>query len=151
MNIYDSLFSQNSMLNEQVARQVFEIVSEDGPLVVLMDGEGNCRPSNSAKFESLNLSKAWVENFCSKIDDGVEPLISYVQNHGIVGAQLAGAQSKCGYILMAIEATGPESMLTKIELVEMILNQFNLIAKLMEKCNSLYQTHAKQCRPVYSN
>ena len=61
-------------------------------------------------------------------DESDEPWLtvcSFLNPHddsffGIVGAQLAGAQSKCGYILMAIEATGPESMLTKIELVEII-------------------------------
>ena len=151
MDIYGSMLSQNAMLNEQVARQVFEIVSEQGPLVMIMDREGNCWPSNSAKFESLNLSKTWIESFCSKISDGVEPVVSHVQNHGIVGAQLATDRSKCGYILMAIEEPGLESLLSKIELVEMILDQFSLIAKLIEKCNSLYQTQAKLYSPLYSN
>lgn len=151
MNIYNPLFSSNSMLNEQVARQVFEIISEEGPLVVIMDSEGNCWPSNSEKFESLNLSHAWTVDFCSKIDDGVEPLVSHVQNHGIVGAQLVGERSKCGYVLVAMEESGPEAMLTKMELVEIILNQFSLIARLIEKCNLLYQTQAKLCSPIYSN
>jgi hypothetical protein len=151
MNIYNSLFSPDSMLNEQVARQVFEIISEEGPLVVIMDGDGNCRPSNSEKFASLNLSQAWLKTFRSKINDGVEPLISYVQNYGIVGAKLCTDRSTCGYILMAMEEQGPESMLAKLELVEILLNQFNTIAKLIEQCNSLYQNQAKQCSFAHSN
>jgi hypothetical protein len=151
MNMYNSLFSPIAMLNEQVARHVFETIFEQGPLVVIKDADGNCWPSNSQKFESLNLSKQWLTHFCSKINDGVEPLVSHIQNHGIVGSQLVGDHTKCGYILMAMEEPGPESMLAKMELVEMILNQFNLIAKLIEKCNSLYQTQAKLCSPLYSN
>ena len=151
MNMYTSLFSPNAMLNEQVARQVFEIISEQGPLVVIIDAEGNCWPSNSEKFESLNLSKEWIAHFRSKIDDGVEPVISHIQNHGVVGSQLVAECSKCGYILMAMEEHYPESMLAKMELFEMILNQFNLIARLIEKCNMLYQSQAKLCSPIYSN
>lgn len=151
MNIYDSLFSSNAMLNEQIARQVFEIISEQGPLVIIMDAYGNCWPSNSERFAQLNLSAEWIENFRSKIGDGIEPLVSHVENHGIVGAQLAIGRNTCGYVLMAMEEAGPESMLAKMELVEMILGQFNLIAALIEKCNSLYQTQAKLCSPIYSN
>jgi hypothetical protein len=151
MTIYNPLFSATAMLNEQLARQVFEIISEEGPLVVIMDSEGNCWPSDSAKFERLNLSKHWITHFCSKINDGVEPVISHIQNHSIVGSQLVTDYAKCGYVLMAMEEPGPESMLAKMELVEMILNQFNLIAKLIEKCNSLYQTQAKLCSPLCSN
>jgi hypothetical protein len=151
MDIYNSLFSPNAMLNEQVARHVFETISEQGPLVVLIDGQGNCRPSNSEKFAALNLSKAWIDNFCSKIDDGVEPLISHISNYGIIGAQLAGQHSKCGYIFMAVEEPSPEALLKKIELIEMILGQFNLITRLMEKCNLLYQNQMKLCSAVYNN
>jgi hypothetical protein len=151
MTMYSSLFSPAAMLNEQVARQVFETISEQGPLVVIMDTEGNCWPSNSERFEKLNLSKEWIAHFCSKINDGVEPVVSHIQNHGIVGSQLVGDHTTCGYILMAMEEPGPESMLAKMELVEMILNQFNLIAKLIEKCNLLHQTQAKLCSPLYSN
>jgi hypothetical protein len=116
-----------------------------------MDGEGNCLPSNSEKFESLNLSQAWLETFRSKIDDGVEPTISHIQNYCIVGAQLSTDHSKNGYILLAMEGTGPESMLAKIDLVEILLSQFNTIARLIEKCNLLYQNQMKQYSPVYSN
>jgi hypothetical protein len=151
MNIYDPLFSQNAMLNEQVARQVFEIISEEGPLVVIVDSDGNCWPSSSEKFESININKSWIDSFCSKIRDGVEPVISRIQDHSIVGTQLAADRGKCGYIFMAMEEPGPESTLAKIDLVEMILNQFNLIAKLTEKCNLLYETQAKLCSPVHYN
>jgi hypothetical protein len=151
MNVYNSLFSDNAALNEQIARQVFEVVDEGGPLVIIIDGEGNCWPSNSEKFERLNLDKGWIENFCSKICDGVEPVISHVDNNGIVGSGLIAEHSKCGYIIMVMEGQSPESMLCKLDLVEMILIQFNLIAKLIEKYNILYQTQAKLYSKGYIN
>jgi hypothetical protein len=151
MNIYNSLFSQSAMLNEQVARQVFEIIPEQGPLVVLINCDGNCWPSDSDRFEKLNLSADWMENFRSKIDDGVEPVISQIENYSIVGSQLDTGNAKCGYVLMALDGTGPESLISKMELVEMILGQFSLIARMIERCNSLYQTQAKLFSPVYNN
>jgi hypothetical protein len=151
MDIFNSLFSPDSLLAEQVARQVFEIASEQGPLVMIIDAEGNCRASNSELFERLNLSSEWIQSFCSRIDDGAEPVISHIHNYGIVGAQLAGEHSKCGYILMAMAEQSPESMLAKVDMVEMILCQFNVIARLLEKCDSLYRTQSKLCGTACSN
>jgi hypothetical protein len=151
MNIYNSLFSPNAMLNEQLARQVFEIMPEDGPLVVIMDAQGNCWPSSSEKFESLNLNPTWLKKFCSKIDDGIEPVISHIEKYGIAGTQLLTDRNKYGYVLMAIEEPGPEAMLAKIELVEMVLSQFSLAVKLIEKCNLLYHNQMRLCSPAYSN
>lgn len=151
MNMYDSLFLQNSMLSEQIARQVFETIPEEGPLVIIMDTDGNCRSSNSEKFEHLSLSRTWIETFCSKICDGVEPVVSYIQNHGIIGIQLATEHAKYGYILIAIENQQPEATLAKIEFIETILNQYNAIARLIEENNSYYQTQTKFCSAIHSN
>ena len=90
-------------------------------------------------------------NFCSKIGDGVEPVISHVENYGLIGSQLSAEHNTCGYILMIMEEPGLESMLAKMELLEMILNQFNLIAKLTEKCNAFYQIQAKLSSPALNN
>ncbi len=151
MNLYNSMFSQDAMFNELLAEQIFGMIPEQGPLVVIMDNEGNCRASDSELFEKLNLNKEWIDNFCSKISDGVEPVISHIDNYGVIGAQLIGEHNMCGYVIMVTEEAGLESMLAKIELLEMILNQFNLIAQLTEKCNTFYQIQAKLSSSVLNN
>ena len=146
MDIYESLSSPGFMLNEQIARQVFEILPESGPLVMIMDTEGNSWPSNSDDFAKLNISESFFKRICAKIDDGAEPVIAQTDECSVVGAQLATDSSNCGYVIIALPQYTPESTLANINLIEMLLNQLGLIAKLIEKNNLLYEVQMKHYR-----
>ena len=50
MDMYDSLFSPGCALNEQIARQIFDILPERGLVMMIMDRDGNCWPSDSENF-----------------------------------------------------------------------------------------------------
>jgi len=143
MNIYESRLSPGFMLNEQIARQVFEILPEGKPLVVIMDTEGNSWPSNSHDLAKLNISESFFKRICAKIDDGAEPVVAQTDDCTVVGAQLATDRSNCGYVIIALPQYTPESTLASIDLIEMLLNQFGLIAKLIEKNNLLYEVQMK--------
>ena len=78
MNIYESLSSTSFTLNEQIAREIFEILPEGGPLVMILDNEGNSWPSNSHDFTELSISESFFKRICAKIDDGVEPVIAQI-------------------------------------------------------------------------
>jgi hypothetical protein len=144
MDMYDSLFSQNCVLNEQVARQIFDILPEQGPVMVIMDRDGNHWPSDSEKFSKLNIDESFLGELRAKIDDGVEPLVTQVNDFSIVAAQLATEQTNCGYVIIALPQYSPESTLINIDLVEILLNQVSLIAKLIEKNTLLYELQVKQ-------
>ncbi|MHC4158828.1 MAG: hypothetical protein ACYSSO_07085 [Planctomycetota bacterium] len=144
MNMYDSLVSPSSMLNEQVARQVFDILPERGPIMVIMDRNGNCWPSNSEEFSKLNISESFLRELCAKIDDGTEPVITHTDDSSIVAVQLATEQTNCGYVIIALPQYNPESTMVNIDLIETLLNQTSLIAKLIEKNNLLYELQMKQ-------
>ena len=144
MDMYDSLFSQNCVLNEQIARQIFEILPEQGPVMVIMDRDGNCWPSDSESFSGLNLDESFLEELRAKIDDGAEPLVTQVNDFSIVAAQLVTEQTNCGYVIIALPQYSPESTLINIDLVEILLNQVSLIAKLIEKNTLLYELQVKQ-------
>ena len=73
MDRYDSLFSPNAVLNEQIARQVFDILPEQGPVMIIMDRDGTCWPSDSERFLALDISEPFLQELCGKIDDGAEP------------------------------------------------------------------------------
>ncbi len=146
MNIYESLSSPGFMLNEQIARQVFEILPEGGPLVLIMDADGNSWPSNSHDFVKLNISEQFFKRICAKIDDGAEPVVAQENECSIIGAQLATDKSNCGYVIIALPQYTPESTLASIDLLEMLLNQLSLIAKLIEKNNLLYEMQMKHYR-----
>jgi len=144
MNMYGSLVSPGCILNEQVARQVFDILPEGGPIMVIMDREGNCWPSNSDEFSKLNISESFLRELCAKIDDGTEPVITHTNDSSIIAAQLATEQTNCGYIIIALPQYNPESTMANINLIETILSQTSLIARLIEKNNLLYELHNKQ-------
>ena len=139
MDAYNSLNSLTSMLNEQIARQIFEIIPENGPLILIIDRNGSSWPSDSEEFSKLNISESFLKELCMKIDDGVEPVITQSNNCCIIAAQLATDNNNCGYIIMALPQCNEESTFKNIHLIEMLLNQFSLIAKLIEKNNLLYE------------
>lgn len=143
MNIYESLSSPGFMLNEQIARQVFEIIPESGPLVLIIDRQGNIWPSNSHDFAELKIDESTLREICVKIDDGAEPVMTLIDDCSVVASQLATDRSNCGYVILALPKYSPESTLANIDLIEMLLNQMSLIARLIEKSNQLYEVHMK--------
>lgn len=140
MDIYDSLFSPSFVLNEQVARQLFEVLPEEGPMIIIMDRSGNIWPSDSQELIRLNVSESFLKEVCVKIDDGAEPVITQVNDCSIIAAQLTTGRNNCGYVFIALPQYSPESTLSNINLIETVLNQFNVIAKLLETNNLLYDT-----------
>jgi hypothetical protein len=142
MNIYESLSSPSFMLNEQVARQLFDVLPERGPLVLIMDRRGNIWPSDSDELAS----ESFLKELCAKIDDGAEPVLTQVNDCSIVAAELTTDQGDCGYVMIALPNCGPESTLVNIDLIEMVLSQFSLIARLIEKNNLLYEVQMKRYR-----
>jgi len=146
MNVYEPVSSRNFMLNEQIARQVFEVLPEQGPLMLIMDRDGNSWPSDSAELAKLDISESFLKELCAKIDDGAEPVVTQVNDCSIIAAQLATDQSNCGYAIIALPQYSPESTLINIDLIEIVLNQLSLIARLIEKSNLLYEVQMKQYR-----
>ena len=144
MDIYDSLFSPGSMLNEQIARQMFDILPENGPVMILMDRDGNCWPSDSERFSELAISESFLRELSDKIDDGAEPIITQVNDCSIVAAQLATERTNCGCVAIALPQYSPESTLINMDLLEILLNQMELIARLIEKNTLLYELQMKQ-------
>ena len=143
MDKYDSLFSPICVLNEQVARQIFDILPEQGPIVVIMDRDGNYWPSDSERFSKLDISESFLRELSAKIDDGTEPIVTGANDCSVVAAQLATERTNCGYVIIALPQYSPESTLINIDLIEILLNQISLIAKLIEKNNLLYELQMK--------
>jgi hypothetical protein len=140
----DWLFSPNCALNEQIAQQIFDILPEQGPIMVIMDRDGNCWSSNSEEFSKLNINESFLRELCAKIDDGAEPIVTQANDCSIIAAQLTTERANCGYVIIALPQYSPESTLINIDLIETLLNQTSLIAKLIEKNNLLYELQMKQ-------
>ena len=146
MDIYESLCSPDFVLTKQIARQIFEVLPERGPIVVIMDTDGNSQPSDPEEFAKLNISESFLKEVCAKIDDGAEPVVTGADECSVIAAQLATEHSNCGYVIIALPQYSPESTLINIDLIEALLNQISLIAKLIEKNNLLYEVQMKHYR-----
>ncbi len=143
MDIYGTLFTGNAALNEQAAMQIFGVVGEGGPLIVIMDADGTCRPSDSHRFAELNINESHLADLRSRIDDGQEPMVTEYDGCCIVGSQLSTERTNFGYVMIILPQYNPEAALSNIDLIEMLLNQFNVIAALIEKNNRYVEVQNK--------
>jgi len=144
MDMYEVLSSPSCVLNEQIARQIFEVLPDEGPVMLIIDRDGHSWPSDSEKFSKLNISESFLKELQAKIDDGAEPVVTHVDDCSIIAAQLATQRTDCGYIAIALPQYSPESTLINIDLIEILLNQISLIAKLIEQNSLLYELQMKQ-------
>ncbi len=139
MDMYDIMFSTSGMLNDQMARQIFGILPEDGPLVVIRDRAGNCWPSRSDDMNRLGLGEAYITEVCDRIDDGAEPVITEHNGCGIVAAQISTERTPCGYIILAWEGYPSERILNESVTFDIILSMVSLVARLIEQNNQLFE------------
>jgi hypothetical protein len=133
MSICQTQFSQVRALNEQIAREIFDILPEDGPIVMIIGRDGSRFLSNPTKLSELGISESFLKEVCAKIDDGAEPVITRLNDFGVVAMQLVTEQINYGYVIVALPQYNPESVLINIGLIEMLLNQIALIARLIEQ------------------
>jgi hypothetical protein len=141
MDTCDTTFSATHLLAEQIARQVFDVLPEHGPIVIIMGREGGCWSSQPEEFAQLNLSEALWKDLRAKVDDGAEPVITQVGDVSVVLAQLSTDRTHCGYVAVALARHSAESALANIDLVEALLGQITLIARLIEKSSMLSRSH----------
>ena len=144
MDIFDTMSSTSSVLSEQLVPQVFNILPENGPLMVIMDKQGNSWFSDCEEFSKLNINVPFWKELCARVDDGVEPVITQVDDISITAAQLATELNNYGYVFIVLPRYNPESTLVNIDLIEALLNQTALITDLVEKN---YQLRKIQMKP----
>jgi len=146
MHMCDAKTSDTPLLGEQIAREIFDMLPERGPVVVIMDRDGHCWSSHPEESAKLNLTETLLMDLRAKVDDGAEPVLTQVGETSVTMAQLATDRTNCGYVLVALPRYSPESTLTNIDLVETLLNQITLIARLVEKTATLARAHTNHYR-----
>jgi hypothetical protein len=143
MDTHNAVLSPGYVLNEQLAGQIFETLPEQGPIVIILDRQGNCWPSDSEEFTKLKIEESFFKQLCAKVDDGTEPIITQRNDVTLTAAQLATEQTNCGFVIIALPRYSLESTLLNIDLVETLINQIALIATLIEKNAHLHELQAK--------
>jgi len=144
MDMYESLFSAESVLNEQIARHVFESIGQEGPLMIIVDRDGHTWPSNSEHFSEFHLSVDLLSSFCSRIDDGGDPIDIAIDGNRVVGCQLSTESVNCGYLFMIIDKQMSKQDNLLVSLMEMLFNMTRLVANLIERNNRMYEQQIRQ-------
>jgi hypothetical protein len=139
MNTYDAMFSASYVLNERIARQGIEMLPERGPLVAIVDRAGNCWPSNTEEFARIKLDETVLQDLRAKVDDGAEPVVAQLGDVSVSAAQLATERTNCGYLLVALPRNDARSSTVEVGLLEALLSQITLVARLIEHDSLLTQ------------
>jgi hypothetical protein len=142
MDTYDTVFSASYVLNERIARQVFEMLPEQGPVIAIMDRDGNCWPSHSEEFTRLSLGELALTDLRAQVDDGAEPAVAQTEDTSVIVAQLATEQTNCGYVIVALPRRDAKLTSAEIDLAEALISQIALVARLVEENGRLTQARA---------
>ena len=151
MSIYESLLSSPMMLNEQIAREVFEVMPDGELLVVICDEKGNYWASDQSRFAKVITDQKELERICTTIMDGCDPVIHDLDNCTIVATQLDTERTNCGCLFLILPAYTRQSTLANMEVIELLLSQLNLVARLIDKNNQLHRLQLKYLGDSASN
>jgi hypothetical protein len=133
MDMCNTKLTAGDVLGEQVAHQVFDSLPEQGVVAAIVGPDGTCRTSDSEEFARLGLDEAAVAELRARVDDGAEPVTTRVGDASIAMAQLAGEHVKLGYIIVGVPRCSAKSASSDISLLEALLGQISLVARLIEK------------------
>lgn len=147
MDTFDAMLSTRCALHEQLAREVFDRLPEAGPLVAIFDRAGNHWASDSEAFARLGSTETLLEDVRIRVDDGVDPVTVQIGETHLTVTQLATEQTNLGYALVALPqgAATPPS----IDLVEALLAQIGVVARLLERNEALARA-ATACVRAYA-
>jgi hypothetical protein len=143
MNIYDSLISSDDTLKEQIAGELSDFVTADGPFIAIRDMQGNCWISDEERVSLFLPSGKLLEQTLAKIDDGFDPVIDQTNNCAFVVTQLSTERVSYGYLFLILPGYTAETTLANIEIIDLLLGQVELIARLIEKNNHLFRLQIK--------
>jgi hypothetical protein len=148
MDACDTMFSAADVLNEQIARAVFEMLPEGGPLLAIMDG-GGCRwVSDPEAFARADLSEPLLDDLRAQVDDGVEPVTAEADAVRVTMTQLATEHTRCGYLVLVFPRSDTGAPAADHDLVEAFLGQITLVANLIESRSMLSDTQVR-CYSAY--
>ena len=133
MDVQQATLSQGNILGEHIAQQVFGMLPDDGPFLMIYDRDGNGWPSDTEKFSKLNMSDELLKDLCDRIDDGVEPVIIHWGDSSLAAAGLATEYGNSGYVIIVWPRTSCESTPINTDLAGILLEQIGLIARLAVK------------------
>ncbi|MBN1508324.1 MAG: hypothetical protein JW955_15860 [Sedimentisphaerales bacterium] len=137
MDTCNTTVSAGHVLSEQIGRQVFDALPEDGVVVAIIGRDGTRWASDPDAFARLGLDDATIAGLRARVDDGAEPAIMRLSEASVMMAQLCTRHTDCGYTLVALPRGAGEPVAPDISFLEACLGQITLIARLTEENRQL--------------
>jgi hypothetical protein len=148
MDACDATLSMVDRLNERIARQVFAALPEGELVLAIMDGLGNCWPSEPEAFARLGLDDALLGELRNAVDDGADPVRVQAGKVMVTAAQLVTEETNCGYLILVECSHGDEPAWASQDVVEALFGQITLAARLIERTSRIGDAQMK-CYSVY--
>jgi hypothetical protein len=139
------------LLNEQIALEVFNAMPDVELLIVICDEKGNYWASDQCRFSKVISDRQELERICTTIMDGCDPVIHDLDDCTIVATQLDTERTNCGCLFLVLPAYTRQSTLANMEVIELLLSQLNLVARLIDKNNHFHQMQLKYLSDSASN
>jgi hypothetical protein len=137
MDACNTTVSASHVLSEQIGRQIFDALPEDGITMVIIGRDGTRWMSDSDAFARLGLDDTMIAELRARVDDGVEPVVMRVNDASIMMAQLRTEHTDCGYALVVLSRGAGKPVAPDISLLETCLGQMTLVARLTEENRQL--------------
>ena len=148
MDACDATFSATYVLNEQIARAVFEMLPDGGPVVGIMDGDGHRWLSDPVGYDQADVTESIVDDLRCQVDDGIEPVTARRGDVSVTVTQLTTEHTRCGYLILVVPSSAGGMTTAQHDLVEALLGQILLVANLIEARCLLSDTQVR-CYGAY--
>ena len=133
------MFGSSHLLTEQIRGHLFNLAGPEGPVLVVIDPDRRFKASHPGRVGFLlGENERLVEEICTRLEDGEDPLVIKVKGGCAAACQLATEQMHCGYLVVFFDGYTPETMGANMAIVELLLSQIQLICELVEKNNQLH-------------
>ena len=138
MGIFDDLFSSTAMLNEQLSRDVLDIIPENSFSLAIIDSDGSVWTNDQTIFGEETEKPQFMSRICQRIGDGAEVVLTNIGETTLLASDIQVDTKICGYVILAIPNSSPSSVLSNIDIFEFALRQISLHASVIHKNNSLH-------------
>lgn len=144
-----------SMTINKIAQVVFDSFANTDIVLAILNRNGSYVSNKIEVFEQVFSEGKLLEELRRKIDDGHEPLITQIGEFLVAASALSADFNSMGYVIMLLPAStssegsghssekSPEYLDStgsrQVELIEIILEQFSLIAGLIEQNQQLIE------------
>jgi len=128
---YETVAIENDV-QEGLIKVLGSCLPEDGMDLILIDRSRFCWTSDAVTYDTLIEGTPILEDMISRINDGDEPALTRVGDVFLVGAHLWTPRFDYGYAMLMFSHVNDESLLQNWSFVEVVLNQMQCIAGLLE-------------------